>query len=250
MVDLGPTTQQNTVGAGNDTLIAIENLTGSAFNDTLQGDGSNNLLSGGAGADYLQGNLGHDTLYGGDGNDTIYGDHTTGGLGDDVIYGEAGDDYINAGTGADYLDGGDVDDTLRGYGCYDDYIGGAGVDTVSYNYIVFGNYSLILDLATVKFLLNYSTKPLQIFGLLGLTALALGTLITGWLGYVRLFAHQAIAARPLLLLGMMLLFIGVQLVTFGLLAELLARTYYESQNKPTYVIREIRQTTELAAIEG
>jgi glycosyltransferase involved in cell wall biosynthesis len=109
---------------------------------------------------------------------------------------------------------------------------------------------VILDLATVKFLLNYSTRPLQIFGLLGVVALALGTIITGWLGYVRLFAGQAIADRPLLLLGMMLLFIGVQLVTFGLLAELLARTYYESQNKPTYVIREIRQTTELAAVDG
>ena len=94
---------------------------------------------------------------------------------------------------------------------------------------------VILDLATVKFLLNYSTRPLQI-------------LPSGWPArharhrvarYVRLFERQAIGARPLLLLGMMLLFIGVQLVTFGLLAELLTRTYYESQNKPTYVIREI-----------
>ena len=59
---------------------------------------------------------------------------------------------------------------------------------------------------------------------------------------MRLFEHQAIADRPLLLLGVLLVFIGVQLVTFGLLAELLARTYYESQNKPTYVIREVRQT--------
>jgi glycosyltransferase involved in cell wall biosynthesis len=109
---------------------------------------------------------------------------------------------------------------------------------------------VILDLATVKFLLNYSTRPLQIFGLLGLAALGLGTLITGWLGYVRLFERQAIADRPLLLLGMMLMFIGVQLLTFGLLAELLARTYYESQNKPTYVIREIRQTAELATVDG
>ena len=54
--------------------------------------------------------------------------------------------------------------------------------------------------------------------------------------------RQPIADRPLLLLGVLLVFIGVQFLTFGLLAELLARTYYESQNKPTYVIREIRQT--------
>jgi glycosyltransferase involved in cell wall biosynthesis len=109
---------------------------------------------------------------------------------------------------------------------------------------------VILDLVTVKFLLSYSTRPLQIFGLLGIVAGLLGTVILGWLGYVRLFAHQSIGDRPLLLLGMLLLFIGVQLVTFGLLAELLARTYYESQNKPVYVIREIRQTSELAHVES
>ncbi|HXG89001.1 MAG TPA: glycosyltransferase family 2 protein [Vicinamibacterales bacterium] len=108
---------------------------------------------------------------------------------------------------------------------------------------------VVLDLITVKFLLSYSTRPLQIFGLLGFGAGALGSLILGWLGYVRLIERQAIGDRPLLLLGMLLLFVGVQLLTFGLLAELLARTYYESQNKPTYVIREIRQTPELASVE-
>ena len=107
---------------------------------------------------------------------------------------------------------------------------------------------VVLDLATVKFLLSYSTRPLQIFGLLGLIAGGLGVLITGWLGYVRLFLHQGIADRPLLLLGVMLVFIGVQLLTFGLLAEVMARTYYESQNKTTYVIREVRETTDLAAV--
>lgn len=109
---------------------------------------------------------------------------------------------------------------------------------------------VVLDLATVKFLLNYSTRPLQIFGLLGLVALAMGLGITGWLGYVRLFAGQSIGDRPLLLLGVMLLFIGVQLVTFGLLAELLARTYYESQDKPTYVIREVREAAAPSGVDG
>ena len=115
---------------------------------------------------------------------------------------------------------------------------------------------VILDLLTVKFLLAYSTRPLQIFGLMGMAAGGLGAIIMGWLGYIR-FAHlldpsiprQGIADRPLLLIGVLLLFVGVQLVTFGLLAELLARTYYESQNKPVYAIREIRQTPELAPIE-
>ena len=109
---------------------------------------------------------------------------------------------------------------------------------------------VILDLVTVKFLLSYSTRPLQIFGLVGLAAGVLGSAILAYLGYVRLFTPQAIGDRPLLLLGMLLVFIGVQLVTFGLLAELLARTYYESQNKPVYVIREIRQTSELAHVES
>jgi len=107
---------------------------------------------------------------------------------------------------------------------------------------------VVLDLATVKFLLSYSTRPLQIFGLIGLIAGGLGALITGWLGYVRLFQQQGIADRPLLLLGVMLIFIGVQLLTFGLLAEVMARTYYESQDKPTYVIREVRETPDLAAV--
>jgi len=101
---------------------------------------------------------------------------------------------------------------------------------------------VVLDLATVKFLLSYSTRPLQIFGLLGLMTGGLGALITGYLLYIRLFTTQGIGDRPLLLLGVMLVFIGVQLVTFGLLAEVMARTYYESQDKPTYVIREVRET--------
>lgn len=109
---------------------------------------------------------------------------------------------------------------------------------------------VVLDLVTVKFLLSYSTRPLQIFGLMGLFTGGLGALITAWLAWVRLVERQSIGDRPLLLLGILLAFIGVQLVTFGLLAEMLARTYYESQNKPIYVIREVRQTPELAGVES
>ena len=101
---------------------------------------------------------------------------------------------------------------------------------------------VVLDLATVKFLLSYSTRPLQIFGLLGLITGTVGAIITAYLAYIRLFTTQGIGDRPLLLLGVMLIFIGVQLLTFGLLAEVMARTYYESQDKPTYVIREISET--------
>jgi glycosyltransferase involved in cell wall biosynthesis len=101
---------------------------------------------------------------------------------------------------------------------------------------------VILDLLTVKFLISYSTRPLQIFGLLGLGMGLTGTLISGYLAYLRLFGYQSISDRPLLLLGILLIFTGVQLVTLGLLAEMQARTYHESQDKPIYVLREVLET--------
>jgi glycosyltransferase involved in cell wall biosynthesis len=100
---------------------------------------------------------------------------------------------------------------------------------------------VILDLLTVKFLISYSTRPLQIFGLLGFVMGTLGGMVLCWLAYVKYFQHQGIADRPLLLFGILLAFTGVQLVTLGLLAEMLARTYHESQDKPIYIIREIRE---------
>ncbi len=105
---------------------------------------------------------------------------------------------------------------------------------------------VVLDLLTVKFLLSYSTRPVQIFGLIGLIMGGIGALITGYLAWVRLFGEQSIANRPLLLFGVLLVFTGVQLLTLGLLAELQSRTYHESQNKPTYVIREIREQLTVA----
>jgi glycosyltransferase involved in cell wall biosynthesis len=106
---------------------------------------------------------------------------------------------------------------------------------------------VVLDLLTVKFLLSYSTRPLQIFGLMGLGMGLLGLAITGYLAYVRLMGEQSIANRPLLFFGGLLVISGLQLVTVGLLAELQARTYHESQNKPTYVIREILDAAPLQA---
>lgn len=104
---------------------------------------------------------------------------------------------------------------------------------------------VILDLVTVKFLLSYSTRPLQIFGLIGMALGLIGAGISGWLAYQRLFGYQSIADRPLLLLGILLIFTGLQLVTIGLLAEMQARTYHESQDKPTYVIREVRESPQI-----
>jgi glycosyltransferase involved in cell wall biosynthesis len=106
---------------------------------------------------------------------------------------------------------------------------------------------VILDLLTVKFLLSYATRPLQIFGLLGFISGGLGVIVTGYLAYQRLFGYQSIANRPLLLFGILLIFTGVQLITLGLLAEMQARTYHESQGKPTYAIREIREAPPAAS---
>ncbi len=98
---------------------------------------------------------------------------------------------------------------------------------------------VVLDLLTVKFLLSYSTRPLQMFGVLGIVMAMVGAIINAYLAYLRLFGNQSIADRPLLLLGILLIFSGFQLITLGLLAELQIRTYHESQDKPTYVIREV-----------
>ena len=109
---------------------------------------------------------------------------------------------------------------------------------------------VVLDLLTVKFLLSYSTQPIQIFGPPGLLMGSAGLAITGYLGYVRIFGGQAIGDRPLLLLGILLIFAGMQFLTLGLLAELQARTYHESQNKPIYAVREILETPADSAPTG
>jgi glycosyltransferase involved in cell wall biosynthesis len=103
---------------------------------------------------------------------------------------------------------------------------------------------VVLDLLTVKFLLSYSTRPLQIFGLIGIAMGLTGALISGGLAVQRLREVASLAQHmPLLLLGILLIFTGFQLVTLGLLAELQVRTYHESQNKSIYVVREILQST-------
>jgi hypothetical protein len=99
---------------------------------------------------------------------------------------------------------------------------------------------VLLDLFTVKFLLSYGTRPAHLFGLLGLLSGGGGALILAYLAYVRLFQDTAVGGRPLLSLGVLLFLTGVILVCFGLVAELMVRTYHESQGKPIYMVREAR----------
>ena len=72
---------------------------------------------------------------------------------------------------------------------------------------------------------------------------ALGTVLCGWLVFVKYVRHEGIADRPLLLAAIVLLVMGVQFLMSGLIAEMQARTYHESQDKPIYVIREVREAT-------
>ncbi len=98
---------------------------------------------------------------------------------------------------------------------------------------------VILDIITIKFLLTYSKKPMQIFGLIGMAAAILGTVITIWLIVQRVFFDQPLSTRPLFILSISMIFIGAQLITMGLLGEIMMRTYHEGAGKPTYVIKEI-----------
>lgn len=97
---------------------------------------------------------------------------------------------------------------------------------------------VILDLITVKFLLSYSTKPIQLFGKWGVYTLFAAFLTGGATIYMKIFEHTNMNRNPLLILTAFLLFMGVQFIVLGLLAELNARTYYEAQGKPIYVVRE------------
>jgi glycosyltransferase involved in cell wall biosynthesis len=107
------------------------------------------------------------------------------------------------------------------------------------NYGISRTIRVLLDLLSVKFLLDYSTKPLQFFGALGLLCLSGGAAIGVWVFVRKAILNEGLMANhgPLLLLGMALVMSGVQFLAIGLIGELLSRTYYETQNKPVYNVR-------------
>lgn len=106
-------------------------------------------------------------------------------------------------------------------------------------YAVTRTLRVILDLLTVKFLISYSTRPSHVFGPLGIVSAAAGFLIAAYLTVQKLVYHVELGGRPLLLLAILLMFIGFQFITMGLLGEMLARTYHESQDRAVYVVGEI-----------
>lgn len=98
---------------------------------------------------------------------------------------------------------------------------------------------VVLDLLTVKFLLSYATRPIQVFGLMGVICGGIGFLIALIMTFQRQFMGVPLSDRPLLFLAVLLIFIGIQFVSLGLIAELQARTYHESQNKPVYYVKNV-----------
>jgi hypothetical protein len=98
---------------------------------------------------------------------------------------------------------------------------------------------VILDLLTVRFLLSYSVRPMQLFGLLGILTMMLGLSTGIYLTGVKLLGGQNIGDRPLLLLAILLVVVGIQMLTMGLLGEMVTRSYYETQQKPIYYIRDV-----------
>jgi glycosyltransferase involved in cell wall biosynthesis len=109
------------------------------------------------------------------------------------------------------------------------------------NYGLSRTIRVLIDLISIKFLLEYSTRPLQFFGLVGFGSTGLGTLIGLFLAYKKLFLGQSIMLQhgPLLFLAVLLLLSGIQLLSVGLVGEMVTRTYFESQRKATYAIQEI-----------
>jgi glycosyltransferase involved in cell wall biosynthesis len=102
---------------------------------------------------------------------------------------------------------------------------------------------VLLDLIGIKFLLDYSTRPLHFFGLLSLLGVGAGTGIGLFLLYDKVWLHRSIMLEhgPLLFVAMLLFLTGIQFLSVGLIGEMLSRTYYESQKKPIYTLREIKR---------
>ena len=100
-------------------------------------------------------------------------------------------------------------------------------------------FRVVRDLLTGYFMKKFLSKPMYVFGLMGLLSMISGTLLGGYLTFLKLALGQSIGDRPLLILAIVLLLAGIQLLCFGLLAELLMRTYHESQNRPIYRVREV-----------
>lgn len=107
------------------------------------------------------------------------------------------------------------------------------------NYGLERTFKVLLDLVTVKFLTSYANKPIYLFGGFGTGMLATSLVTLMYIGARKIAFNESLVRSPLLLLSVMLFILGFQSILLGLIAELLARTYHESQAKPTYTVRAV-----------
>ena len=103
-------------------------------------------------------------------------------------------------------------------------------------------FKVMLDLIAVIFLLSYFNRPLYVFGMAGFVVGALGSLLGFYLTVFKLLTENKIGERPLLQLAVLLIVLGVQFISTGIVADMIMRTYHESQHKPIYHIREHRSS--------
>ncbi len=99
-------------------------------------------------------------------------------------------------------------------------------------------YKVILDLIVLKFLSDFSTKPIYFFGGFSLVCFLFSSLLALWSGYLKMFRNIDLDGTPLLIFSAVFIIVGVQFLLMGILADLVMRTYFESQNKKTYQIKE------------
>jgi dolichol-phosphate mannosyltransferase len=104
-------------------------------------------------------------------------------------------------------------------------------------YGIWRTFKVIFDLITIKFMMSYMTKPLYVFGAAGLLAFGLAFLATVGAVYQKLVLGTSFIRTPLTILAMIMFMLGIQVILLGLIAEMLVRTYHESQNKPIYLVR-------------
>lgn len=104
-------------------------------------------------------------------------------------------------------------------------------------------FRVLLDLLAIKFFLQYLHRPMHAFGMVGMICLALGFLISAYLTATKLFMGADIGDRPLLLLGVMMIILGVQMLSMGILGELLVRIYHEPKGRKQYVLRDPQPQT-------
>lgn len=121
----------------------------------------------------------------------------------------------------------------------------------SSKYGIWRTFKVFLDLIAVSFYLSYFNRPLYVFGALGLLSSTIGSVMLTYLGIIKFIFGQDIGTRPMLTIGVLMVVLGVQFISTGLIADMVMRTYHESQRKPIYFVRDhLKQAHSAGEIEA